>query len=279
MLEGDFSVKCHQGAHAEYMVAAFVFLCVYVFGVPASMFAALYRNKAALHDESHPRHAEVQYELGGLYASYEPRWYWFEVMIVLNKMIMTGALCVTEPGSPVQLLCAILISAAYLLLVLKLSPYTSGSEDWTAIVSCVALTLTLLGAFAILTEDIALKMTREQRGTGADTTMASEFEYMGYLLVAVNVLCMALNTGIVVLVDGGLYERLAQRCRRPSPEGSAALTAKSKVVPTVSPSSGGVFEKKDVAAAAAERNVAPSGGPVGITTQPSSEGEQIRAWE
>ena len=47
---------------------------------------------------------------------------WFELIVIANKMMMTGALSVVEPGSPVQMIAAILIMQTFLLLVLKTAP-------------------------------------------------------------------------------------------------------------------------------------------------------------
>ena len=68
-----------------YAALAAVFIAQYIVGIPLGMFVALFRNRKALYDESHPRHQDVFYELGGMYAQYEPAYYWFEIVIVFHK--------------------------------------------------------------------------------------------------------------------------------------------------------------------------------------------------
>ena len=59
---------------------------------------------------------------------------------------MCGGLVVLNPGSPTQIVCAILIMQFHLLLVLKTAPYVRDSEDWSAFFSSLGLTLTYFGA-------------------------------------------------------------------------------------------------------------------------------------
>ena len=53
------------------------------------------------------------------------------MVVILHKIIMTGALCVTAQGSSLQLLIAVITQQFYMLLVLKTAPYEEDTEDWT----------------------------------------------------------------------------------------------------------------------------------------------------
>jgi hypothetical protein len=53
---------------------------------------------------------------------YEPEYYWFEVLIIIHKCFMTGALVIIGENSTVQPLVATLFQMGFLLTVLKLSP-------------------------------------------------------------------------------------------------------------------------------------------------------------
>ena len=122
VLVADWSVRCGQGEHIVYAALALVFMLVYILGIPMTMLVLLYRKRNALYDESHPEHKDVYYQLGGLYSNFEPRYYWFEIVNVLHKMLMTGAIVVIAPGTAAQPLVAMLFQLFYLLLVLKLAP-------------------------------------------------------------------------------------------------------------------------------------------------------------
>tara|TARA_B110001469_G_C9531479_1_gene264187 strand:- start:478 stop:780 length:303 start_codon:yes stop_codon:yes gene_type:complete len=52
----------------------------------------------------------------------EPKFWYFEIIIIMHKCIMTGAMVIVENGSPTQPLVAMLIQLMFMLLVLKLAP-------------------------------------------------------------------------------------------------------------------------------------------------------------
>ena len=72
----------------------------------------------------------IKFELGGLYLQYEEAYFFFEVIVILYKMLMTGPLCIVEAGTPRQAMVGMLIQIAFMLLVLKLSPYTEDLDDF-----------------------------------------------------------------------------------------------------------------------------------------------------
>merc|ERR1712195_54862 len=73
--------------------------------------------------------------IGGVYLQYEPEFWWFELIIISTKMLMTGALGVVEPGSPMQIVLAVVVMLTYNMLVLKLSPYQANGDDVMSFIS------------------------------------------------------------------------------------------------------------------------------------------------
>ena len=171
---------------------------------------------------------------------------------------MTGAMCVVAQGSSVQLLIAILVMLMYMLLgkknlfclyvgcffcselfvflsffflaVLKTAPFEADSEDWSAFVACVALTLTTIGGFALIMDD--------------PTTRTYESTVLALILIGINVFCIAIEILIVVFVDCGLGERCQRRCRGGG--GDEKTGKNSKVLPVM-------VEKQNRIDAAADR--------------------------
>ena len=92
------------------------------------------------------------------------------------------------PGTPLQVLIAELIMLMHLLIVLKLAPYQNDSEDWTSFVSSLTLFLATLGAFALQADD--------------SSAPAFQSDVMGVLLIAISVLCIATELGIIVVIAG-----------------------------------------------------------------------------
>ena len=109
-------------------------------------------------------------------------------------------MCVVAQGSSVQLLIAILVMLSYMLLVLKTAPYKEDSEDWSAFVACVALTLTTIGGFALITDDPSAR--------------TYESKVLGLILIGINIVCFAIDILIVIMFDCQLYERCAQKVGR-----------------------------------------------------------------
>ena len=118
-------------------------------------------------------------------------------MILLNKTLMCGGLVVLAPGSPLQVLFAILIMNFHLLFVLKLAPYVKDSEDWSAFFSSLGLCLMSLGALAMM-----LKVEEHQR------------EIIGLVLTVLPLVCIAVVVGIMFFIDGGVWKRMAGRKKR-----------------------------------------------------------------
>jgi hypothetical protein len=71
VLEADPSMICYQEKHSMYMILSFIFICLYVIGVPLTMFILLFRNKHHLYVKEgeiiSERQKEVDFQLGGLY--------------------------------------------------------------------------------------------------------------------------------------------------------------------------------------------------------------------
>ena len=120
------------------------------------------------------------------------------MVVILQKMVMTGAMCVVAQGSSVQLLIAILVMMSYMLLVLKTAPYEEDSEDWSAFVACVALTLTTIGGFALMTDN--------------QNARTYESKVLGLVLIGINGVCIALEIIIVVVFDCDGLSRCKKIC-------------------------------------------------------------------
>ena len=103
----------------------------------------------------------------------------------------------------------------FFLAVLKTAPFEAASEDWSSFVACVALTLTTIGGFALITDE--------------PTTRTYESAVLAVILIGINVFCIAIEILIVVFVDCGLGERCQRRCRGGG--GDEKTGKNSKVLP------------------------------------------------
>ena len=164
------------------------------------MFGVLYKNRRHLFDKTSKEYERVTASLGGLYLQYEEKYWWFEMVVIIQKMFMTGAMCVIAPGSSLQLLIALLVTLMYMLLVLKTAPYEEDSEDYSSFMACLTLTITTIGGFALIMDDL--------------NTPTYESEIVGIVLISITVCCIFVHIGIVVLLDCGVYNKICGKNTR-----------------------------------------------------------------
>jgi hypothetical protein len=201
LLVADYSIQCHQGEHATFTVVAIVFLILYIVGIPFIMFMLLWWHRKHLHDVNSKKHLMVKNALGGLYLQYEPKYWWFELMILLNKTIMCGGLVILSPGSPSQVLCGVLFMLFHLLVVLKLSPFENDSEDVSSVAASLGLTLIYIGALMKMLEAVYKNMNGEQVEQDDRVNMS----YIGVALDTLPLVCVGVVVGIVIVMDCGVY--------------------------------------------------------------------------
>merc|ERR1711865_850610 len=180
VLEVDPSMICYGDEHRVYLILSFVFVCIYVLGIPLTMFVVLWRNKKHLYVKEGKEATERQkeFELGGMYTQYEPKYWYFEIIIIMHKCVMTGGMVIVGNGTPTQPLVAMLIQLIFLLVVLKMAPYNDDLDDWSSFVCSLALTLTTFAGFLLM---ISEKNTGDLPVLSAGLLTA--------LLIGINALC------------------------------------------------------------------------------------------
>ena len=134
---------------------------------------------------------------------------------------MCGGLVVLNPGSPTQVVCAILIMLLHLLLVLKTAPYVRESEDWTAFASSLGLTLTYVGAL--------IKMLKVRQRSKYDS---NELYYADTAMNILPIACVSIVVLIMILVDGGLLNYIqGKRSQKDDKKGKKSNGSLTQVQP------------------------------------------------
>jgi hypothetical protein len=132
-------------------------------------------------------------------------------MMLFNKTMMCGGLVVLAPGSPIQVLFAILIMLLHLLFLNKLAPYILNSEDWSSFFATLGLCLMSLGAFAMMGESLVQLKSSETKAIGMVTTILP-------------CLCITVVLGIIVWVDIGLQQAVCKLCSSNNNNNSASCS-------------------------------------------------------
>ena len=116
---------------------------------------------------------------------------------------MCGGLVVMSPGTPSQVVCAILIMLFHLLLVLKTAPYEKDSEDFSSIVASLGLTLMYVSALInMLQVEVGYRSPKD----------AQQLDYANGAMTVLPILCISTVVLIMVFVDCGLWNCL--RCKK-----------------------------------------------------------------
>jgi hypothetical protein len=101
-LVADYSVVCGQGEHAIMALVMAIFSLVYVVGIPLGSTMVLFCNRRLMRLDNKVEHtsdAELLEKasrfhsvFGALYNAYEPHFWYFESLIMIQKALLTGGL-------------------------------------------------------------------------------------------------------------------------------------------------------------------------------------------
>ena len=194
-LYNDYSVRCGEQPHASFAALAIVCMVFVVMGIPGFIFFLLWKHRSALNDTCNPQHAVVKFELGGLYATYDADYWYFEVVIMNLKMLMTGALCLAMPGSPVQPVIAIFFLCSLLLVVLKTAPFRMQADDWMSFSTTLAMLITTFVGLLLMYD-----VNAKTKTFAPDT--------LGILLLIMNATVMATQAILIIFIKW----RLCKQC-------------------------------------------------------------------
>merc|ERR1712196_565883 len=94
--------------------------------------------------------------LGFIYEAYEAPFYWWEVLEMSRKLLLTGAILFLGPGSTAQLAVAMLVASYYMASHIKCQPFGSDDDDFIQSVSLVSSVLTLTLALLLIINSATL---------------------------------------------------------------------------------------------------------------------------
>jgi hypothetical protein len=183
----DFTKQCFVSLDWNVFAAVAAFgMFFYVLGIPALtayfLYSAVKRDHMVAAEGSgeevtsfmdvdkYVKHRDTLSTYGDIYTQYNHREWYFELCIMLYKMMLTGALILVRQGSPMQVLAGVVITFAWSLLVAYKKPYADAGENVLALVSASQLFLTMLIGLALAS------------GVEDDLQL-----YLGVLVIAINV--------------------------------------------------------------------------------------------
>ena len=158
-MTSDLSVKESSEGYQTMRGFAYLFIFLYVIGIPMLYMYILYskRKIIALDPEQHgeatdPKHhreiVACRMEFGSLYKDYKRKYYWFELVEMGRKIILVGAL-VMLGSSGMQIFAGIVICFFYVLLASYIEPLTSKTGQMLQYVTSIQLFCTLISGLMI----------------------------------------------------------------------------------------------------------------------------------
>jgi hypothetical protein len=181
-------VVCFESAeHYSAVILSVIFLCLYVIGLPAMIFIGMKTNRAHLFNVESPKHNLVRSALGTLYLPYERGFYWFELVNMAEKMMMSGGIALL-PGPKLQILLGIFVGLWHLLLTTRLAPYSRDSDDWSAFLSGLSIVITMLFGSVLVRDE-------------AQSATSNYEQAIGIMLVIMNSLCLIGQLFLLIFWD------------------------------------------------------------------------------
>jgi len=117
----DMSVECYDSKWWSYVGPALFFILAYPVGVPLLFFYLLYSSKSELGEP------ETKLKLGFLYEAYSRDAWFFELVDMANKLILTSLLAFFP--FDIQMHTALAVLTLYTIAILLIRPYNRKSDD------------------------------------------------------------------------------------------------------------------------------------------------------
>lgn len=207
-LKADYGISCLDANRDAWVLYAVVMLIIYPIGIPMVYLFSLMRWKHKINphtpvngvEPDDPDYLDEVLKVRSqdpdlapyvfLFGNYEPENWYFEVLELFRKVLLTGFIVWMGAGTASQILCAILITLGAVAVTQSLEPFLIDSDDHVAVLSHYQLLLTLLGAL-VLAAGIA-----EDDGYGS---------YVGTILVCTTVFSMLIM--VAAMFEGSILKR------------------------------------------------------------------------
>ena len=208
-LTADYRLRCFEGVWYLYASLAIAGIAVYTIGIPLMLFVVLRRNRRYLYESTCPRdqmhrHAEVKRRLGAVYSDYNPDAYYFDLVDMLRRLLLTGGLIILGESSNTQIFLGALICMAWLCLVLAKRPYRAFWDNALSVASSSGLLLVILSG-------MALEIYRLTPEYAQDPYQRHAF---AAVMMVASVFVIVSAAGIIFMSIPCVRDRVAAKCAR-----------------------------------------------------------------
>eukprot|EP00944_MAST-04C_sp_MAST-4C-sp1_P005873 g5873.t1 len=166
----SMEMKCFVGQHAALINLSFVFVALYVLGIPIYIYFVLHKNKTNL------KRQDTRELYGQLYMQYEEKYWYWEIIEMLRKVFLCGGLLTVAAGTSFQIVVALLVQVFYIVTISRLMPYKHFHDDIVQLIGSMQLFLTLIAGLMLKLLEYNTK----------ENISSEEQENLSILLIAIN---------------------------------------------------------------------------------------------
>eukprot|EP00944_MAST-04C_sp_MAST-4C-sp1_P003884 g3884.t1 len=183
-LTADYTVQCRAGDWNRYAAVAVACIFLYVLGIPGVQWYVLYRNRKCLYERENMSHAEkekqykMQKQFGSIYSHYVPECYYYDILDLFRRLLLTGGLIMMGEESVAQVFMGIVICAGWLSLLIHKKPYEAAMDNILAVILAAHLLLSLVAGMALKLYELTPEQDVYQR------------EGFGIVLLTVTSMCV-----------------------------------------------------------------------------------------
>merc|ERR1712166_288954 len=191
-LTADYSVTCYDNNYKTHVAFAVVGMLIFTLGIPLFILHILIRNKKYLHKSKCPehelyKHLKVEKEYGSIYSDYTEDNYFFDLLDLGRRLLLTGALIMVGSQSNTQIFLGALLCQLWLLIVIVRRPYVAYWDNVLSIVLSLQLVLIMLCG-------MALEMNRLTPDAAADP-----YEAIGFSILMVTFSIAIIATAVFAI--------------------------------------------------------------------------------
>jgi hypothetical protein len=152
-LRNDLSISCSSERYNTGVAIAAFMILLYPFGIPALYWWQLFRHRDLIRyrsiDGKSGSIAAIAKRYGFLYKSYEPRFWYWESVEAIRRIVLTGVVSVLSPSSSTQSVAGMILALVYIGLYGQLKPYEDDKDDTLAFVGQYQIFWTFFGTLVI----------------------------------------------------------------------------------------------------------------------------------
>jgi hypothetical protein len=153
----DYSVDCDGKRYQGFVAYSCFMILVYPIGIPLSYATLIWHHKEmlsdpeAMHDEARSGFPTVGH-LKFLIKSYKPKYFYFEVIECVRRLLLTAIIGIVAPDSAAAPVLGMLIAFVFFGILIAIMPFKNESDNRFAVTLTFTLSLFFLAALMVKTD-------------------------------------------------------------------------------------------------------------------------------